>query len=86
MSDRDKYVEKMQNALSELEVKTSLAKLELGDQKDKLLAQYDRLHDDLHNLKTDTSQQWYALQEGFESGWTAFRKEYDEVMKRFRGP
>jgi thiamine kinase-like enzyme len=86
MEDRKKYVEKMQHALAELEVKASLAKLELGDKKDDLIERYDKLHDDLRTLKTDTSQQWYALQEGFESGWKAFRKEYGEVMKRFRGP
>ena len=86
MSDRSEYIEKMQNALAKLEVKSSLAKLELGDKKDDLIAQYDKLHDELHNLKDDTSQQWYALQEGFESGWKAFRDQYDDVMKGFRGP
>jgi len=85
MDDRNKYVEKMQHALAELEVKSSLAKLELGDKKDELIGRYDKLHDQLHDLKTDTSQQWYALQEGFESGWKAFREEYDAVMDRFRG-
>lgn len=85
MDERNKYVEKMENALGKLEVKASLAKLEMGEKKDHLLEQYDKLHDDLRNLKTNTSQQWYALQEGFESGWQAFREEYDAVMKRFRG-
>ena len=86
MADRKEYVEKMQAALEKLEVKASLAKLELGDKKDDLIAQYDKLHDDLRNLRDDTSQQWYAMQEGVEAGWKAFREQYDDVIKRFRGP
>ena len=86
MEDRREYVEKMQKALAELEVKASLAKLELGEKKDDLIAQYDKLHDDLRNLRDDSTQQWYALQQGFEAGWSAFRDNYDNVMKRFRGP
>ena len=86
MGDRKEYVEKMQSALEKLEVKTSLAKLELGEKKDQLIKQYDKLHDDLRNLKNDTGQQWYAVQEGFEAGWKAFREQYDDIMKRFRGP
>jgi len=83
MSDRQEYVEKMQNALARLEVKASLAKLELGDAKDDLLNRYDRLHDDLRRLRDESGERWYAAQEGFESGWKAFREKYDEVMKRF---
>jgi len=86
MGDRKEYVEKMQAAMEKLEVKTSLAKLELGEKKDDLIAQYDKLHDDLRNLRDDTSQQWYAMQEGVEAGWKAFRAQYDDVMKRFREP
>lgn len=86
MEDRKHYVEKMQNALAELQVKSSLAKLELGEKKDELIEQYDKLHDDLRRMREDTGERWYALQTAFEDGWNAFRTKYDSVMKKFREP
>ena len=33
-----------------------------------------------------SGEQWDALREGFENGWSAFRTRYDEVLKKFRQP
>ena len=86
MSERQAYVDKMKDALARLEVKASLAKLESRDAKKELIEQYDKLHDDLHRLRDETGERWYALQEGFDRGWRAFKARYDEVMKTLREP
>jgi len=86
MDERKSYIEKMQGALGELKVKSSLAKLELGDKKDELIEQYDKLHDDLRRMREESGERWYALQTAFEAGWKTFRSNYDSVMKKFREP
>jgi hypothetical protein len=67
-------------------VKASLAKLEMGDKKRDLLERYDKLHDDLRKMRDDTGEQWYAIQEGFDRGWQAFKQRYDDVIKTLREP
>ncbi|MHC4409490.1 MAG: hypothetical protein ACYS0E_09690 [Planctomycetota bacterium] len=86
MDERNQYVEKMQAAMGQLEVKASLAKMELGGKKDELIGEYDQLTDRLRRIKEDTGEQFDALASGFEEGWKAFRTRYDEVMKKFREP
>ena len=42
MSERHKFVEEMKAAMGELQVKASLAKLELGEVKNELIDDYDK--------------------------------------------
>ena len=86
MDKRSEYVEKMQTAMAELKVKASLAKLEMGETKDKLIEEYDDISDRLRRLKEDSGEQFDAMVAGFEDGWKAFKSRYDEVMKGFREP
>ncbi|MHC4938878.1 MAG: hypothetical protein ACYTHK_07915 [Planctomycetota bacterium] len=86
MDKRNEYVEKMQTAFAELKVKASLAKLEMGETKDKLTREFDEISDRLRRIKEDSGEQFDALVAGFEEGWKAFRTRYDEVIKDFREP
>lgn len=86
MDERNRYIEKMQTTIGNLEVKASLAKMELGEKKDQLIGEYDQLTDRLRRMKEDTGEQFDAMVAGFEEGYKAFRTRYDEVLKKFREP
>lgn len=86
MDERNRYIEKMQTAIGKLEVKASLAKMEVGEKKNQLIGEYDQLTDRLRRMKEDSGEQFDALVAGFEEGYKAFRTRYDEVLKNFREP
>lgn len=84
MTKREEYVEKMHTALDRLQVKASLAKLELRDLRGDLAKRYDRVLDRLHELGDATGDRWEALKEGVDSAWHSFRQTFDEAMARHR--
>jgi len=76
MEERHEFIETMQRALARLEVKASLAKLELGDLKDDLLEEYDHLHDRLRDMREEAGDEWAATKGGFLSAWEAFKDKF----------
>jgi len=85
MEERHRFIETMQAALGELRVKASLAKLELGDVKDELIDEYDRLHDKLRDMRDENADEWAAVKGGFLSSWEAFKERFHDVMTRHGG-
>ncbi|MEM8885050.1 MAG: hypothetical protein AAGD14_13340 [Planctomycetota bacterium] len=82
MEEKQTFIESMQRAMGELEVKASLAKLELGDVKKELIDEYDHLHDRLVALRDQTEDEWAATKGGIASSWEAFKARFHEVMHR----
>jgi|AMFO01.1.fsa_nt_gi hypothetical protein len=80
MDQRHEFVEKMQRAMEQLQVKASLAKLELDDVtsevKGELLGEYDKLHDKLRAMKDENEDEWAAVKGGFLSAWDAFLERF----------
>ena len=76
MEERHEFIESMQRALAKLEVKASLARLELGDVKDDLIDEYDRLHDRLRDMREEAEDEWAATKGGFLSAWEAFKERF----------
>jgi hypothetical protein len=85
MSERHEFVEKMQRAMDELQVKANLTKLELRDVKDdvknELIHEYDKLHDKLRDLRTENADEWSAVKGGFLSAWDSFKDRFHKVTK-----
>jgi len=81
MSERHKFVETMQRTMDELKVKASLAKLELGEVKDDLIDEYDKLHDKLRDMREENEDEWAAVKGGFLSAWDAFKDKFHEATK-----
>jgi len=84
MTKREEYVAKMHAALDRLQVKASLAKLELRDLHGELLEKHDHLRDRLSELGEATEDRWDALKQGFEAAWHSFRSRFDEAMAEHR--
>lgn len=84
MGTRDEYVAKMREAMGRLEVKASLAKLELQDVRDDLLTKYDAVRDKLQDLKGETEDGWQNAKDGVESAWHKFKRKFDETMAKHR--
>jgi len=82
MEERHEFIETMQRAVAKLQVKASLAKLELGHVKDELIAEYDKLHDKLREMREETEDEWYATKGGFLSSWEAFKDRFHEATKK----
>ena len=82
MEDRHAFIEKMQAALGELEVKASLAKLEIGDLKGELIDEYDKLHDKLRDMREENADEWAAVKGGFLSSWEAFKERFQRAVHR----
>jgi len=82
MKERHEFVEKMQRAMDELQVKGSLAKLELGEVKGKLIDEYDKLHDKLRDMREENEDEWAAVKGGFLSSWEAFKDRFHEATKK----
>ena len=80
MSERHKFVEEMQRAMGELKVKASLAKLGLGDVKNELIDDYDKLHDKLRDLHDENADEWAAVKGGFLSSWDAFKDRFHKAV------
>ena len=85
MKERHDFVEEMQRALGELQVKASLAKLKMGDltesAKGELLHEYDKLHDKLRDLHNENEDEWAAVKGGFLSSWDAFKDRFHDAVK-----
>ena len=81
MSERHEFVEKMQGMLDELQVKASLAKLELGDVKNHLIDDYDHLHDKLRDMRDENAGDWAAVKGGFLSSWESFKDKFHSATK-----
>jgi hypothetical protein len=86
MSERQKFVEKMERTMDGLRVKASLAKLELGDVKhdvkNELIEEYDRLHDKLRDLRQETGDEWAATKGGFLSAWDSFKDRFQAAIHK----
>ena len=82
MKDRHEFIEDMQRALEKLQVKASLAKLELGHVKDELIDEYDKLHDKLRDMREENADEWAAVKGGFLSSWDAFKERFHDAVKR----
>ena len=80
MKERHEFIEKMQRTLNELQVKASLAKLELGDVKDTLIDDYDKLHDKLRDMRDENADEWAATKGGFLSSWDAFKERFHKAV------
>ena len=85
MSRREEYVKKVRNAIAEMQVKASLAKLEARDVRDDLVRRYDAVQDRLHTVSEAAEDRWDALREGCDAAWTSFKTRFDEVMREHRG-
>ncbi|MHC4956426.1 MAG: hypothetical protein ACYTGZ_21500 [Planctomycetota bacterium] len=81
MEERHEFIETMQRALERLQVKASLAKLELGHVKDELLHEYDKLHDKLRDMREENEDEWAAVKGGFLSSWDAFKERFHRTVK-----
>jgi len=83
MTERQDFVERMQRAMDELQVKAHLAKLELTDVKDdvkgELIEDYDKLHDKLGDLRDENADEWAALKGGFLSAWDGFKERFHKA-------
>ena len=82
MKERHEFVEKMQRAMDELQVKGSLAKLELGEVKGKLIDEYDKLRDKLRDMREENEDEWAAVKGGFLSSWEAFKDRFHAATKK----
>jgi hypothetical protein len=80
MKSRTEYLVKMRAALDQMQVKASLAKLELKDLRRELLAEHDTLLQKMEGLKDVATDRWDAVKGGFEAAWHAFKKKYDDAM------
>jgi len=80
MTEREEYLKKMRAVLDRLQVKASLAKLELRDLHRELGTEYDHLLDRLSELGESTENRWDALRQSFDAAWTSFKRKFDEVM------
>jgi len=81
MKERHEFIDEMQRALGELQVKASLAKLKMGDVKGELLHEYDKLHDKLRDLKNENEDEWAAVKGGFLSSWDKFTERLHTALK-----
>jgi len=84
VATRREYVHKTQAMLERLQVKASLAKLELREVRGDLLKRYDAARNRLRELGETTGDRWDAMKVAFESAWGAFKERYESVMARHR--
>lgn len=84
MNRQREYVKKMHAALDRLQVKASLAKLELREIRAELLLKYDAARNRLRELSEASGDRWDATKEAFETAWHAFKDRYEAVMAKHR--
>ncbi len=75
--------------LDGLTVKANLAKLELEEGGDDLMARltraYDRASDKLRDLKVAGEKEWDALRDATEKSWAEFKETYRTASEREGG-
>lgn len=85
MKAREEYLKEMRETIDRLQVKASLAKLELRDVRHDLGKKYDVVRDRLAEASEGAEDRWDALRQGLDAAWHSFKGRFDEVMAEHRG-